>query len=235
MGRGTGTGTAPRANGAAVRPDLGLADLPTCGQAGAAAGPICFTPGTLIATPKGERQVETLRPGDRVITRDNGIQEIRWTGMRTLDRADLAQNPHFRPILLTKDCLGAGLPERDMVVSPLHRLLVDRTRGDGQTAPGEVLVPACHLVDNHRIRTLETLRTTYIHFLCDRHELVLSNGSWSESFQPVQAAMDGLSGAARHEIEALFPDLGAEAGQDAFASVRPSLGAEEAGQIRLRA
>ena len=41
---------------------------------------ICFTPGTLIATPKGEVPVEDLREGDKVITRDNGIQEIRWTG-----------------------------------------------------------------------------------------------------------------------------------------------------------
>jgi len=34
----------------------------------------CFTPGTLIATPQGERRVKDLREGDRVITRDNGIQ-----------------------------------------------------------------------------------------------------------------------------------------------------------------
>ena len=44
----------------------------------------CFAPGTLIATPKGEVPVENLRAGDRVITRDNGIQEIRWTGLRAL-------------------------------------------------------------------------------------------------------------------------------------------------------
>jgi len=44
----------------------------------------CFTPGTVIATPQGERLVEDLRPGDRVITRDNGIQEIAWIGSKTL-------------------------------------------------------------------------------------------------------------------------------------------------------
>jgi Ca2+-binding RTX toxin-like protein len=37
----------------------------------------CFTPGTLIATPKGEMLVENLSVGDKIITRDNGIQEIR--------------------------------------------------------------------------------------------------------------------------------------------------------------
>ena len=40
----------------------------------------CFTPGTLIATPQGEVPVEELKAGDQIITRDNGIQEIRWTG-----------------------------------------------------------------------------------------------------------------------------------------------------------
>ena len=51
----------------------------------------CFTPGTLIATPQGERKVEDLQAGDRVITRDNGIQEIRWIGTRTLEAGDLKE------------------------------------------------------------------------------------------------------------------------------------------------
>lgn len=33
-----------------------------------------FTPGTLIGTPKGQRKIEDLVVGDRVITRSDGIQ-----------------------------------------------------------------------------------------------------------------------------------------------------------------
>ncbi|HSF92831.1 MAG TPA: Hint domain-containing protein, partial [Paracoccaceae bacterium] len=44
----------------------------------------CFTPGTGIATPKGEVAVERLKKGDRVLTRDNGIQTIRWIGQKKL-------------------------------------------------------------------------------------------------------------------------------------------------------
>ncbi|NBQ51552.1 MAG: hypothetical protein EBU35_13140, partial [Marivivens sp.] len=40
---------------------------------------ICFTPGARIATPRGARPIETLRPGDLVVTRDHGLQPIRWT------------------------------------------------------------------------------------------------------------------------------------------------------------
>ena len=43
---------------------------------------ICFTAGTRILTPHGPRPVEDLRPGDLVITRDNGPQPLRWTGRR---------------------------------------------------------------------------------------------------------------------------------------------------------
>jgi hypothetical protein len=42
--------------------------------------PICFVTGTRIATPGGARPVETLAPGDLVMTRDHGAQPLLWTG-----------------------------------------------------------------------------------------------------------------------------------------------------------
>ena len=84
----------------------------------------CFTPGTTIATPKGERLVEELREVDRIITRDNGIQEIRWVGRKEMSGKSLVANPHLKPILVRAGSLGNGLPERDMLVSPNHRMLV---------------------------------------------------------------------------------------------------------------
>lgn len=191
-------------------------------------GPICFTPGTLIATPRGEVPVETLRSGDRVITRDNGIQEIRWVGRRTLDRSDLAQNPHFRPIMVKKGSLGHGLPERDMIVSPQHRLLIANEMTELYFNETEVLVPAKHLVNRWGISQLETLRTTYIHFMFDRHEVVLSNGSWTESFQPGQQSMTTLGEDVRGEIMALFPELQTMEGMTSYVSARRSLKAHEA-------
>ncbi|MDC0116257.1 cadherin-like domain-containing protein, partial [Octadecabacter sp.] len=84
----------------------------------------CFTPGTKIATPRGERLVENLRVGDRIITRDNGIQEIRWLGRKDISGKAMMSNPHLKPILLRAGSLENGLPERDMLVSPNHRVLV---------------------------------------------------------------------------------------------------------------
>ncbi len=88
----------------------------------------CFIPGTLIATPQGERLVEDLREGDRIITRDNGIQEIRWVGRKDLTGHMLARKPHMRPILVQKGSLGNGLPGHDLLLSPNHRILVNNDK-----------------------------------------------------------------------------------------------------------
>ncbi|PWK62724.1 Hint domain-containing protein [Roseicyclus mahoneyensis] len=193
----------------------------------------CFTPGTLIATPRGEVPVENLRVGDRVITRDNGIQEIRWVGTRTLDRSELAQNPNFKPILIKKGSLGHGLPERDMVVSPQHRLLIANQMTELYFNETEVLVPAKHLLNKWGISQLETLRTTYIHFMFDQHEVVLSNGSWTESFQPGEQTMSDMGEHVRSEIFALFPDLRTKDGIENYAAARRSLKAHEAQLLQL--
>ena len=53
-------------------------------------GAPCFTRNTTIETEFGAMKVENLRPGMRVWTRDNGLQEVRWIGSRHLDVAALA-------------------------------------------------------------------------------------------------------------------------------------------------
>ena len=123
----------------------------------------CFTPGTVIATPRGEVAVEDLAPGDRVITRDNGLQEIRWIGRKVVDWKSLAANAHLRPILIRQGSLGYGLPERDMMVSPNHRMLVANERTALYFDEHEVLVAAKHLVNNRDVKVVESLGTTYIH------------------------------------------------------------------------
>ena len=84
----------------------------------------CFTPGTRITTARGPVAVETLAVGERVVTRDHGLQAIRWIGGKHLDGALLAGNPALQPVLIQRGALGPGAPERDMMVSPQHRMLI---------------------------------------------------------------------------------------------------------------
>ena len=188
----------------------------------------CFTPGTLIATPKGERPVEDLQPGDKVITRDNGIQEIRWVGQKALDWKALSANPHLQPVLIRAGSLGNGLPERDMMVSPNHRILVANDRTALYFDEHEVLVAAKHVVNHKGIHTLDSIGTTYIHFMFDRHEVVLSNGAWTESFQPGDYTLKGMGNAQRSEIFELFPELRTPEGVEGYSAARKTLKRHEA-------
>lgn len=189
---------------------------------------VCFTPGTAIATPMGERAVEELAPGDRVLTRDNGIQEIAWTGNKRLDRLDLSAAPHLQPVLIRKGALGQGLPERDMMVSPNHRVLVSSDRAALFFEEREVLVAAKHLVGQAGIERTLPERVSYIHFMFERHEVVLSDGAWTESFQPGDYTMQGLETSQRREILDLFPELESVKGMADYAAARRTLKRHEA-------
>lgn len=191
----------------------------------------CFTPGTTIATLRGERRVEDLRVGDKVVTRDNGIQEIRWVGSTPMPPGMLVRNAHLQPVLIRAGALGHGLPERDMLVSPDHRVLVFPDRSMIHFDGHEVLASAKHLVNNRSILRTCPDGLRYIHFMCDRHEVVLANGAWTESFQPDDRTLGGLVHSQRAEILELFPALRTQAGQGAYGPARPVLARDEAREL----
>ncbi|MDX1780868.1 MAG: Hint domain-containing protein [Thalassovita sp.] len=188
----------------------------------------CFTPGTLIATPQGARMVEDLKEGDKVITRDNGIQEIRWIGARRMNGIELAREPKLQPILIRKGALGNGLPQRDMMVSPNHRVLVTNEKVNLYFNETEVLAAAKHLVGLDGIHKVNVVGTTYIHFMFDQHEVVLSDGAWTESFQPGDMTLKGLGNEQREEIFTLFPELRHREGSGNYQAARRSLKKHEA-------
>lgn len=188
----------------------------------------CFTPGTRIATPKGERRVEELQVGDRVITRDNGIQEIRWVGQREMSAVDFDKAAHLKPVLIRQGALGNDLPERDMMVSPNHRVLVANDKTALYFEEREVLVAAKHLTGLEGVDIVDVSSTTYIHVMFDQHEVILSDGAWTESFQPGDMSLAGIGNAQRQEILELFPELATQDGIEAYASARRSLKKHEA-------
>lgn len=186
----------------------------------------CFTPGTQITTERGDCPVEQLAVGDRVITRDNGIQVVRWVGRTQLFLHDFQAEPHLLPVFISKDALGKGLPERDMRLSPNHRVLVAKGRTSLRFSEPEVLVAAKHLT-SQGVHVVPSSGTAYLHFMCDRHEIVLADGIWTESFQPDDQSLKGLGNAQRLEIHELFPDLKTEAGRAAYSSARVTVAAPE--------
>ncbi|WP_220443728.1 Hint domain-containing protein [Paracoccus luteus] len=199
-----------------------------------AMGVPCFAAGTLIRTDRGEVAAEDLAPGDLVLTADNGLQPVRWVGARRLDATVLAQHPNLRPIRLRKGALGDGLPCADLVVSPQHRVLVRSAIAQRMFGAPEVLVAAKQLLQIDGIDIDDAAEVTYVHFLCDRHEVVFSNGAPTESLYTGAEALKAVGATARDEIFAIFPDLRDRDPADLPAAARPLLSGRMGRRLAVR-
>ncbi|MEM7613902.1 MAG: Hint domain-containing protein [Pseudomonadota bacterium] len=188
--------------------------LPDPGEAEAinSADIVCFTSGTRILTAEGEIAVEELAEGDLVMTRDHGLQPVRWVGARTV-----AAEGALAPVVLKAGAMGNT---RDLAVSPAHRMMLSDWRAEAMFGQAEVLVTAKQLLCRDDVHLREGGEVTYHHVLFDQHEIIFAEGAATESFQPSQAAISNLEAATRAEVLALFPEL-AEA--KAGATVRPTL------------
>ncbi|WBV43270.1 Hint domain-containing protein [Pseudoroseomonas cervicalis] len=134
---------------------------------------VCFLAGTLIATPAGERAIETLAIGDTVLGATGEALRIRWIGRQQVT-AFLADRQRRWPIRIACGALAEGLPRRDLLVSPDHAIALDG-----------LLVQAAALVNGSSItrEAAPPARFTYFHLeLEGAHALVLAEGVASESF-----------------------------------------------------
>ena len=152
--------------------------------------------------------VEDLAVGTMVVTRDHGLQELRWIGSRVLGSKMLDVNPNMRPIRISAGALGGGLPKRDLLVSPQHRILVRSRIAQKMFGAAEVLVAAKQLLQIDGIDIAQDVQgVEYFHFLFDRHEVVISEGAETESLYTGKEALKSIGHSAQEEIFALFPEL----------------------------
>jgi|GEM_PF-195458 len=180
---------------------------------------ICFGKGTRIKTPAGERRVEDLSVGDFVVTKDNGLQRLRWIGSRTVR----AQGK-LAPIVISEGVLGNV---RALRVSPQHRMVLSGENAERMFGQWEVLAAAKHLMAWDGIYQEDGEEISYYHLLFDAHEIVFAEGAPSESFHPGSVGLSSLDADVREEVYDLFPELRSDPA--AFGpAARKSLRREEA-------
>lgn len=131
----------------------------------------CFTRGTRLLTPMGYRRVESLRPGEELVTLEGEALRIRWIGWRVIDLACDAAALH--PVVIAPGAFGPGRPERPLAVSPLHAIFADG-----------VLVPAVLLVNGATIvRDEAAFAVTYYHVELDRHAVIVAENLPAETYR----------------------------------------------------
>ncbi|MGE4481501.1 NF038122 family metalloprotease [Acidocella sp.] len=131
----------------------------------------CFCPGTMILTPQGEVPVDCLAIGDQVMTRQ-GPAPVKWIGRSAYEGRFLGHDPLMLPVTFLPGALGEGQPCRAMSVSPGHGVFLHG-----------VLVPAWRLVNQVNVLQAPCQgRVDYLHIELDRHDLLVSDGCWSESY-----------------------------------------------------
>jgi collagen type I/II/III/V/XI/XXIV/XXVII alpha len=131
----------------------------------------CFASGTRIATPKGERLVEELKPGDEVLTVLGEVLPVVWAGHRVVDCSAHPEPERVWPIRIEAHAFAEGAPRRDLYLSPDHAILAQA-----------VLIPAKRLINGTTIRQVAQASVTYHHIELTRHAVILSEGLPTESF-----------------------------------------------------
>ena len=169
-------------------------------------GVVCFTPGTMIATPNGRRPVEALSAGDVVLTVDAGPQPIRYICTRTVQFEQAKSG--LKPIHIRAGALGHGIPARDLAVSPQHRLLFKGDTVQDAFGTRQVLGMAKGLTALPGIRVMSGKKeVTYISLLLPQHHVIDANGAYAETLWPGPQAIEALASADRKAIYALCPGL----------------------------
>ena len=161
---------------------------------------VCFFPGTLIATPSGERKVEDLAPGDLVLVERAGSVPATWIGriarkfssslgfgravpVKWLGRQTVSTRfgpaDRLMPVRFAAGSLGGGgqtlLPHRDLTVTADHAMLVDGVLCEaGALVNGTTItrVPLSEFGECYTVYHIET----------ENHEIILANGVPAETF-----------------------------------------------------
>lgn len=133
----------------------------------------CFAEGTLIATPEGERAVETLGIGDEILTADGRTVAVKWLGRQTLRK--FLNAARIQPVRIRAGGLGDGLPRRDLTVTGEHGMMIDG-----------LVINASALVNGTSIDwvPLDEIadEVTYYHVETEAHDAILAEGAAAETF-----------------------------------------------------
>lgn len=133
----------------------------------------CFAAGTMISTPEGEAAVETLKIGDFILTSSGQSVPIKWIGLQRVGRKISAMNK--LPVRISEGALGSGLPNRDLVVTADHGMVIN-----------DLVINSGALVNQSTIDYVPRHELPkdliYYHIETEGHEVIRANGADTETY-----------------------------------------------------
>ena len=153
----------------------------------------CYCRGTLILTDRGERPVEELEIGDRLVTLAGAQRPIKWIGRRGYAGRYILGRQDILPICIKPGALGDGVPRRDLWISPHHAMFLE-----GVLIEARDLINGVSIVQPTQIDEVE-----YFHLELETHDVILAEGAPSETFVDDGSRMMFRNA---HEYALLYPN-----------------------------
>ena len=175
-----------------------------------------LSPEVLVKTVRGEVMLCDLVPGDRVLTRDNGYQPVRWVGPCHEASAEPAAL-----LCIPAGALAPGLPVRDLHLSAHQRVLVGAGALAFLGSDVETLSRAHDLCRALGMGHAVARGTGACwHILMERHELILADDVWTETFQPERWFFAAAEPELQHSLQEICPELARQDCHRAFPAAR---------------
>ena len=137
-----------------------------------------LTAGTTVMTLAGERRVEDLCPGDRIITRDTGMAVLRGVTARRL---------RTRAVAVAAGSLGHTRPDTDMVLPAGQRILIRDWRAAALYAAPSAMIPIARLIDGQYVRDLGEIELTIYDLGFDAAHVIYAGGMEVDAPLPAHA------------------------------------------------
>jgi hypothetical protein len=125
---------------------------------------------------------------------------IHWIGTSEWSKDQVKYSDRLRSVLIPAGALGPHAPGTDLYVSPRHLLLIQSADASCYTSE-EVFVSAKHLIGHNGIRySPKNDCVEYYHIWLGKHEIIKSNGAFTESFFPGAMALNSIAPSQRSTL-----------------------------------
>lgn len=129
-----------------------------------------FPVGTRVRTEHGERSVETLQSGDRIITRHGKLVTVKSIEVGNVPTKD-------GPIMISKGALGGGLPRRDIMMAPDQSVLLADPLLEQMFDCTTAMVKIRDLIGLKGVEVVSNITPlAYVQVECDEPEVLFCSG-----------------------------------------------------------